>query len=323
MAAGKSSRVNRKYKTKYKIRNWSEYERGLRSRGDVTIWLSEEVIAAWRPEKNGLRGGQRRYSNLAILTALTLRVVFGMPLRQTEGFLDSLLSLMGLNLKAPDHTTLSRRNQIVKVPPLTRVHDGPIHLIVDSTGLKILGSGEWNAHKYKTSKKRRDWRKLHIGVDEEGFIVAAELTASSGDDASALPDLLDQIEVPVRRFTADGAYDHRSIYDRVSVAGTKDVVIVIPPRRSAVSAGPTDGPWAQREAALERIRTLGRREWQKESGYREQARVENGFFRYKSVFGGGLKARNSKAQKTEAMIGCHILNRMAELGRPKSYSVES
>ena len=230
MAAWKSSRVNRRYKTKYRIRNWREYQRGLRSRGDVTIWLSEEAIAAWTPPKNGLRGGQRQYSNLAILTALTLRVISRLPLRQTEGFLDSLLSLMGLDLKAPDHTTLSRRNRIVEVPPLTRAHDGPIYLIVDSTGLKILGSGEWNAHKYKASKKRRDWRKLHIGVDDEGFIVAAELTASSGDDASALPDLLDQIEDPIRRFTADGAYDHRSIYDRVGAAGTEDVVIVISPR---------------------------------------------------------------------------------------------
>ena len=147
MAARKSSRVNRRYKTKYRIRNWREYERGLRSRGDVTIWLSEEAIAAWTPPKNGLRGGQRRYSNLAILTALTLRVVFRLPLRQTEGFLDSLLNLMSLDLKAPDHTTLSRRNQTVEVPPLTRVHDGPIHLLVDSTGLKILGSGEWDVHK--------------------------------------------------------------------------------------------------------------------------------------------------------------------------------
>ncbi len=111
---------------------------------------------------------------------MTLRVVFGLPLRQTDGFLDSLLSLMDLDLKAPDHTTLSRRNQIVDVPPLTRAHDGPIHLIVDSTGLKILGCSEWNAHKYKVSKKRRDWRKLHIGVDDEGFIVAAELTTNSG-----------------------------------------------------------------------------------------------------------------------------------------------
>ena len=139
MVAAKSSRVNRQYKTKYRIRNWREYERGLRSRGDVTIWLSEDAIAAWVPPKNGLRGGQRRYSNLAVRTALTLRVVFSLPLRQTEGFLDSLLRLMGLNLKAPDHTTLSRRNQIVAVPPLTRSHDGPIDLIVDSTGLKILG----------------------------------------------------------------------------------------------------------------------------------------------------------------------------------------
>ena len=188
MAAGKSSRVNRKYKTKYRIRNWREYERGLRSRGDVTIWLSEEAIAAWTPPRNGLRGGQLRYSNLAILTALTLRVLFLLPLRQTEGFLESLLRLMGLDLKAPDHTTLSRRNQTVEVPLLTRVHDGPISLVVDSTGLKILGSGEWNVHKYKASRKRRDWRKLHIGVDEEGFIVAPSSRRAAG--TMLLPSLI-------------------------------------------------------------------------------------------------------------------------------------
>jgi len=323
MGARKSSRVNRKYKKQYRIRNWKQYERGLKSRGDITIWLSQDAIAAWRPAKNGLRGGQRRYSNVAILTALTLRVVFDLPLRQTEGFLDSLLSLMGLDLKAPDHTTLSRRNRTVERPPLTRVHDAPIHLIVDSTGLKMLGSGEWSAHKYKASKKRRDWRKLHIGVDEEGFIVAAELTTGREDDASTVPDLLAQIKVPIRRFTADGAYDHRSIYERVGAAGTEDIVIVIPPRRSAVSAGPKDGPWGQREAALERIQTVGRRTWQKESGYRQQARVENGFYRYKSALGGRLRASNSEAQKREAMIGCQILNRMAELGKPQSYAVAS
>ena len=210
MAAGKSSRVNRKYKTKYRIRNWNQYERGLRNRGDVTIWLSEEAIAAWTPAKNGLRGGQRRYSNLAILTALTLRLVFRLPLRQTEGFLDSLLSLMGLNLKAPDHTTLSRRNQIVAVPPLTRAHDGPIYLIVDSTGLKILGSGEWNAHKYKASKKRRDWRKLHIGVDDEGFIVAAELTAVERDLLATNPCL--GVRAPARENRGDRVLSEDEIY---------------------------------------------------------------------------------------------------------------
>ncbi len=131
------------------------------------------------PIEERLRGGQRRYSNLAILTALTLRAVFGLPLRQAEGFLGSLLNLMDLDLKAPDHSTLSRRNQDVEVPFLTRAHDGPIHLIVDSTGLKILGSGEWNAHKFKASRKRRDWRKLHIAVDDEGFIVAAKLSRTA------------------------------------------------------------------------------------------------------------------------------------------------
>ena len=156
-----------------------------------------------------------------------------------------------------------------------------------------------------------------------GSLWRPELTASSRDDASTLPALLDTIEVPIRRFTADGAYDHRSVYDQLSAAGTENVVIVIPPRRSAVSTGPTDGPWAQRDTALERIRQVGRREWQKESGYRQQARVENSFFRYKSVLGGGLKARHGKAQRREVVIGCHILNRMAELGRPKSCAVVS
>ena len=170
---------------------------------------------------------------------MTLRVVFGLPLRQTEGFLDSLLSLMSRDLKAPDHTTLSRRNQIVVVPPLTRVHDGPIDLIVDFTGLKILGRGEWNAHKHKASKKRRDWRKLHIGVDAKGFIVAAELTASSRDDASTLPDLLAPLEVPIRRFTADGAYDHRSVYDR---AGPECTWGFVPLARHAAAMPSPRGP---------------------------------------------------------------------------------
>ena len=162
-------------------------------------------------------------------------------------------------------------------------------------------------------------------MDAEGFIVAAELTASSRDDASTLPALLDTIEVPIRRFTADGAYDHRSVYDQLSAAGTENVVIVIPPRRSAVSAGPTDGPWAQRDTALS-LRGFARSG--DESGRRSRATdsrrtLENSFFRYKSVLGGGLKASHGKAQRREVAIGCHILNRMAELGRPKSCAVVS
>ncbi len=149
MAARKSTRVNRKYKTKYRVTNWPEYERGLKTRGDITVWFSQEAREAWTPPNNGRRGGQPRYSNLAIVTALTLRAVFRLPLRQAEGFLDSLLRLMELDLKAPDHTTLSRRSKDVDVPSPTRVHDGPIQLIVDSTGLKITGAGEWHTHRHK------------------------------------------------------------------------------------------------------------------------------------------------------------------------------
>ncbi len=190
--------------------NWPEYERGLKSRGDITVWFSQDAREAWTPPNNGRRGGQPRYSNLAIVTALTLH---GFPpaLRQAEGFLDSLLRLMELDLKAPDHTTLSRRSKDVDVPSPTRVNDGPIHLIVDSTGLKISGDGEWHAHRHKGSKVRRQWRKLHVGVDDDGFIVAATLTKSSEDDPSTVPKLLEQVDSPIKRFTADGAYDTRPV----------------------------------------------------------------------------------------------------------------
>jgi hypothetical protein len=228
MAARKPTRVNRKYKTKYRVTNWPEYERGLMSRGDITVWFSQEAREACTAP--GRRGDQPRYSNLAIVTALTLRMVFRLPLRQTEGFLDSLLRLMVLDLKAPDHTTLSRRNKDVDVPAPTKVHNCPIHLIVDSTGLKISGAGEWHAHRHKTSKARRQWRKLHVGVDDDGFIVAAKLTKSSEDDPSTVPNLLEQVDSPIKRFTADGAYDTRSVYELLGEVGAADIKIVIPPR---------------------------------------------------------------------------------------------
>jgi len=321
MASRKSSRVNPKYKTKYRTKNWRAYEAGLRSRGDVTVWLSEEAIAAWTPPNNGRRGGQLRYSNLAILTALTLRLLFHLPLRQTEGFVASLLRLMAVDLAAPDHSTLSRRNSNVDVPQPTSSHEGPLHLIVDSTGLKVFGAGEWNSRKHRKAKDRGGWRKLHLGVDEEGFIVAQALTKSTEDDAAMLPELLRQVDAPVKRFTADGAYDRRATYEQIGEAGTDDVVIVVPPRQPATKSGTAEGPWAQRDRHLEMIDEVGRQAWQKQVGYRQQARVEGTFLRYKRPLGCGLQARGLEAQTQESMIGCNILNRMLELGRSDSVAV--
>ena len=189
MSSTKSSRVNPKNKKKYRVGSWRAYERGLRARGDVTVWFAEEVLRTWTPPPTGRRGGQQRYSNLAILTALTLRILFHLPLRQTEGFVASLLRLMGLDLNAPDHTTLSRRNRDVLVPALSRDDAGPIHLIVDSTGLKIYGAGAWCSRKHRKTNERAGWRKLHIGVDDDGYVVAEALTDNTVDDAGpAGPD---------------------------------------------------------------------------------------------------------------------------------------
>ena len=321
MGARTKSKVTPKYKTKYRVRNWPAYEAALRNRGDITIWFDEDAINVWNAPPSSRPGGQLKYSDLAIVTALSLRTVFHLALRQTEGFVASLIRLMGLDLMTPDHTTLSRRSSTLEVAPLAKTHDGPILLVVDSTGLKMVGDGEWLAHKHKTSNKRRNWRKLHLGVDEDGFIVASELTDSSVNDASVGVTMLDQMEAVIARFIADGAYDTRAIYEALATSGEADITIVVPPKRTAASDPQVGGPWCQRNAAIERIAEVGRRQWRKEAGAGQQARAENGMFRYKRIIGHGLWARKFEPQKREAAIAANVLNRMTELGTPKSVAV--
>jgi hypothetical protein len=175
------SRVHPKYKTKYRVKNWA------------SVWLSPEVIATWKPAGVRKRGGKLKYCDVSIKAALTLRLLFNLPLRQTEGFLNSLFAMMGLDLSAPDHTTLSRRSQHLDVR-LRRIPTGEVtHLIVDSTGLSIVGEGEWAAAKHG-GRGKRGWRKLHLGVDGSGVIVAQVLTDGNADDAATVPDLLGQFE---------------------------------------------------------------------------------------------------------------------------------
>jgi hypothetical protein len=192
-----NSRVHPKYKTKYRVSNWREYDRGLVRRGQVTFWLSPEAVAAWSPRPGGRRGGQRRYSDLAIETALTLRLVFHLPLRQVEGFLRSLFALMDVDLDVPDHTTLSRRSKALRVDLRGALAQEPIHLIADSTGLSIVGEGERAAAKHG-GKGRRGWRKLHLAVDRAGVIVAETLTPGSADDAGQVGELLEAVRWGLR-----------------------------------------------------------------------------------------------------------------------------
>jgi hypothetical protein len=321
MAARTKTKVTPKYKTKYRVKNWAVYDVALRARGDITVWFDEDALGAWNAPPSGRPGGQRRYSDLAIVTALTLRTVFHLPLRQMEGFVASLIGLMDLALQAPDHTTLSRRHRSVEVPNLAGGPVGPLHLVIDSTGLKILGDGEWHAHKHKTSNKRRSWRKLHLGVDGDGYIIASALTDRLADDALVAISILKQIEGPISRFTADGAYDSRPIYKALATAGASDIRIVIPPTKTATVDRRAKGPWRQRNEAIEKIGEVGRRQWCKESGAHQQARAENGMYRYKRIIGDRLRAQHRESQKIEALIAVNVLKRMTALGRPESAKI--
>ncbi len=312
--------MNPKFKTKYRVTNWREYEAGLRARGDVQIWFSEEALAQWMAEPTGQRGAQRRYSDTAISTVLSLSLVFHLPLRQAEGFASSLLRLMGLDLDVPDHSTLSRRRKDLPLPKLRPRPGEPLHLIVDSTGLKIYGAGEWSSLK---SKKRRGWRKLHIGVDGDGYIVAGVLTDGEADDATTAEPMIEGIDEPIRRFIGDGAFDRLSIYRVLDERGTEDVEVVIPPRADAVHSEQDPKTWDQRNAALDIINAIGRLGWQQLSGYRQQGRVENTFCRFKTILGPRLRSRLFDSQAFEALLGCEVLNRMLELGRPISIAIKA
>jgi IS5 family transposase len=224
---------------------------------------------------------------------------------------------MGVDLEAPDHTTLSRRSQHINIAFHRVPTDERLHLIVDSTGLSIVGEGEWAAVRHG-GKGKRGWRKLHLGVDGTGVIVAQVLTDGSTDDAATALSLIDEVEGGIASFTGDAAYDTTAIYD---AAGARGARVIVPPTKTATRSRRRRSQPTARDRTIKRVQTIGRRRWKKESGYHRQARVENAFFRYKSIIGDRLRAHHPKAQKAEALIACNILNGMRDLGRPASCAI--
>src|SRR5881275_1962715 len=276
-------------KQRRRVTNWAEYDAALRQRGSLTVWFSDEAIAAWHAEPRTTPGGQPHYSSLAITTALTLKAVFRLALRQTEGLIGSLIRLLGLALSVPDHTTLSRRAETWEVPR-PRSGTEPVHLLVDSTGLKLCGAGEWLVEKHGT-RTRRAWRKLHLGVDAgTGRIEAVELTGHETDDGSRVGPLLDQVTGPVASFTGDGAYDREDVYGAVAERHP-EATLVVPPRKGAVPSGTAAIAPTQRDRHLRCIAERGRMGWQKASGYNWRALVEADIARWKCVIGGGLRSQ--------------------------------
>ena len=292
------------------------YDAALRQRGSLTVWVTDEAIAGWRAAPRTTPGGQSWYSTLAILTALTLRAVFRLALRQTEGLIGSIIGLLGLALSVPDPSTLSRRAKTLQVPrPQPRRDGEPLHLLVDSTGLRLCGAGEWLLEKHGT-KTRRSWRKLHIGVDaDSGQIVAASLTAKEVDNGAEVVSLLDQINGVVASFTGDGGYDQDRVYANVAERYPK-AAVVVPPHVTALPSDTAKTAPTQRDRHLQQIAEHDRMAWQKASGYTTRARAEAAIDRFKQVIGDALRSRTDERRATEVDTAVHALNRMMELGRP-------
>ena len=305
-------------KMPFKVQNWPAYEAGLRRRGSLTLWIEDAALDDWQTVGPA---GQARYADAAIQTSLLLRTAFKLPLRQAEGLMASVFTLMELTISAPDHTTVSRRAVTLPVVQPALVPHGPLHVLIDSTGLQVYGAGQWLEAKHG-AKSRRKWRKLHLAVDAaSGMIVAQTLTDQDADDPSQVAPLLDQIDGPIVRLMADGAYDGAPTYQTIAAHGD-NIEVVIPPRSTAVLSG-EPGPPTQRDRHLQMITDHGRLAWQAATGYGQRSLVETTMGRYKSLIGPRLRARGFAAQQTETAIGVAVLNRMLAAGRPDSVRSQS
>ncbi|MFP2871877.1 IS5 family transposase [Acetobacter tropicalis] len=298
--------------TRYRTTNWSSYNAALKKRGSLTVWFDPSMN--WERLPTGRRGRQLGYSDAAIQTCLTLKVLFGFALRQTTGFVEGVVRLAGPAWSVPDFSTLSRRQKSLTVDIPYRGSDGPLHLLIDSTGIKVEGKGEWHRRRHGGSK-RRIWRKIHIGIDEGSLeIRAVEMTGNGVGDAPVLPVLLKRIpdEGEIASVTADGAYDTRKSHEAIAERGAQ---AVIPPRKNAKPWSPTSVGALARNETLRACRHLGRAVWRRWSGYHRRSRVETKMHCIK-LLGQRLTARDFDRQITEVHIRVAILNRFTVLGTP-------
>jgi transposase len=304
-------------KMQFKVTNWAEYEAGLRRRGSLTLWVTEEAIDAWNAAPRLTPGGQATYSDSAIQTCLMLRTAFKLALRQAEGLMKSVVVLLGCELAVPDHATVSRR--AIKLPSNARaaLPEGPLHVVIDSTGLKVCGAGEWLADK-QGRRAPRQYRKLHLAVDaDSGQIVAVTLTGQDVDDPSQVAPLLEQIPAEIEQITADGAYDGEPTYATIATC-SPDIAVVIPPRATSTGDPALGMNASRRDIHVHTVASLGRLGWQEVTGYGRRALVETTMGRYKALIGPRLRARNDAGRRTEAAVGAVVLNRMLAAGRPAS-----
>jgi IS5 family transposase len=313
--------TKKKTKRTYRLRHWSQYNKALVRRGSLTVWLSEDVLSAWNnTERTGKRGTPAHYTDTAILCMATLEEVYGLPLRATEGLTCSVIRLLSVELSVPCYTTLCRRRRSLEVELPRRKKSEPLHMVVDSTGIKVDGEGEWKVRQHGYSK-RRTWRKLHSGVDEATHeFVAVVITTNSFKDSQILPDLLEQVKDEIKQVSADGAYDSRNCYD--ALRGREARAAIPPQKRAKIwQHGNTLAERHIRDENLRAIRQKGRREWKREAGYHRRSLAETQVFRVKMIFGERVSARSFDGQAAQLLVRCAALNRMTHLGMPDSSAV--
>ena len=300
----------------YKITNWREYNESLVNRGDITVWFNEDAVESWEHLNDSTKVGRPfTYSDTAIECLLTIRELFKLPYRQTEGFGRSLAELLGAQIAIPDFTSLAKRAAKLKLALRVFSRRGPIDIVVDSTGMKVFGEGEWKMRTHGKSK-RRTWRKVHLTVDPQTHEIIAEvLTENSGHDADQVESMLKQIDQPIETCYGDGSYDKWKVYDVLKAEG---IAAVIPPQHNAriKQHGNSSQEPLPRDQAIRGIRQLGRRGWKREVDYHRRSLGETAMFRLKQTFGDKLKNRNLETQRTESRLRCKILNRFTKLGMP-------
>mgnify|MGYP006432521699 CR=1 FL=1 len=322
----------------HKVENWSEYNDALVDRGRLTVWISEGTIQDWKADREPQQGAQWIFTDRAIETCLQIKMVYGLGLRETEGFVESLFELMGLeNLPVPDYTTLSKRQGDLDIDLPTSSKTSPIHLVIDSTGLKVYGEGEWN-QRIHGKQKRRTWRKLHLAVDSgTGEITAVTLTDNTSGDGSQVEPLLEETlsdgseeedseaegsETALGRVGADGAYDTFDVYDVISDYGATPI---IPPQKNAKIKrhGNSGGPRLPRDEAIRYIRQHGRNKWKRVHDYHRRSLAETAVYRFKGLMGRFVEARTWENERTEVRLKAKTLNQMTRLGMPKTIKTAS
>jgi IS5 family transposase len=310
----------KKTKRTYRLRNWKQYNAALVQRGSLTLWVSEDVLVAWNnTARTGRRGKPATYTDTVILCMASVQELYHLPLRATEGLLRSVIKLLGVALAVPDHSTLCRRRQVLEVSLPRRPKDQPLHLVVDSTGVKVYGEGEWKVRQHGYTK-RRTWRKLHLGADEAtSEIVAAVVSTNNFTDGQVLPDLLEQVAEELKQVSGDGGYDKRNCYDAIGARGAR---AAIPPQKNAKiwQHGNTKRERLARDENVRGCRQQGRREWKRESGYHRRSLAETQMFRLKTIFSERVSARSFAGQATQLLVRCAVLNQMTHLGMPESYA---